>query len=199
MVFFNSFAPFYDGFMRLFNQDSSLRALAENLSFVEGDKVLDVGGGTGRLLEHLPSFLDVVVVDPSSKMLERASRKIECFRSYQLLNGKAQSLPFDNDSFDYVICADALHHFEGVRESIREMVRVLKGAGLLVILEFTPRSSTIRLLSSLEQMVGEPGHFYLPEDLRGLLEEEGCQVKIETISSSQYIIEAWRGERYVKY
>lgn len=194
MKFFNSIAPLYDSFMGLFNQNRFLKRLMAGLSFEKGERLLDIGGGTGRLLEHLPSFLDVVLLDSSPRMLERAKWRVDDFSSYELLHGRAEHLPFENHSFDYVICADALHHFEGIRESLGEMVRVLKSTGIIKILEFHPKSTMTRIISFMEKKVGEPGHFYRPEELVMMLEEEGCQVQSVILSSSQYMLEARRRE-----
>lgn len=47
-----------------------------------------------------------------------------------------QSLPFDNDSFDLIICANAFHYFENPELALTEMKRVLKPKGEIIILDW---------------------------------------------------------------
>ncbi len=112
--------------------------LAERLAGDEDAWVLDVGTGTARLPLTLFRHLDfkgrVVGVDTSRAMLEVAAAKTVFFsESLDLIENDARTLPFLSDSCDAVTCIEALEFLPDVRASLREMVRVLKSSGTLVV------------------------------------------------------------------
>lgn len=95
---------------------------------------LDVGCGTGNMLEKLSSqFERVVGMDLSEEMLCRASSTAKEEDNLKLVRGKASDLPFPDNSFDMVSAYSVLHHLPGFSEPISEMVRVLREGGVLYI------------------------------------------------------------------
>jgi ubiquinone/menaquinone biosynthesis C-methylase UbiE len=96
----------------------------------------DIGCGNGRALESINhSQLSVVGVDINASEIAHARKK---FPSHKFLVGKAQELPFEDASFDYVIALGLLGGIEKVtREQIvAEAYRVLKPNGILYVSEF---------------------------------------------------------------
>jgi demethylmenaquinone methyltransferase/2-methoxy-6-polyprenyl-1,4-benzoquinol methylase len=105
--------------------------------------VLDVACGTGDMVLELQKHgCTVTGVDLSEEMLAIAKRKVE--------NGMwkvadAEHLPFPDDSFDAVTCAFGVRNFVHLEQGLKEMLRVLKPGGRMVILELaTPDSKLIR-------------------------------------------------------
>ena len=101
-------------------------------------QVLDVATGTGRLPAALfaqPNFRGhVVALDISSQMLAQAQAKLSAYANrITWLRHDAQSLPFDDAHFDVVTCLEAVEFFPRPLGAVRELVRVLKPGGLLVI------------------------------------------------------------------
>jgi ubiquinone/menaquinone biosynthesis C-methylase UbiE len=121
-----------------------MRAMvADDLQLRAGDQVLDVGCGTGRLAivfsERVGATGSVNGIDPAAEMIKRASsraRKSGVPVSFQV--AFAQDLPFADGSFDAVACTLALHHVaeDDQLTAVREMYRVLKPSGRLLIAEF---------------------------------------------------------------
>ncbi len=104
-----------------------------------GGTGLDVGCGTGTLMEALSEFGRVVGVDGSAGMLQvlRRGRRGEATEALTWM------LPFADSSFDVVFCIAVLHHIADavqVRRTIREMVRVTRPGGKLVIWDHNPRN-----------------------------------------------------------
>jgi len=105
-----------------------------------------VAGGThGRLLEvgcaegtHACILarkgLDTVVLDPSPTMLARVQQSTtETGTTIRLVRGIAEALPFANGAFDCVLCDSAIDHFASPDLGVREMTRVLRPDGRLVL------------------------------------------------------------------
>ena len=105
--------------------------------------VLDVACGTGDMVLELQKHgCTVTGVDLSEEMLSIAKRKVE---NGQWEIADAEHLPFPDDSFDAVTCAFGVRNFVHLEQGLKEMLRVLKPGGRMVILELaTPDSKLIR-------------------------------------------------------
>lgn len=99
--------------------------LAEVLGPV--DSVLDVGAGTGRAMRKLKDRwpnAKVAGIEPSDALREVGHKK--GLGPEELLPGTALNMPFEDNSFDYVIETGALHHIATPHVAVREMARVAK-------------------------------------------------------------------------
>ena len=93
---------------------------------LKGLKILDVGCGTGRFMEPLlKRGAQVYGFDASSSMIEVASEKLNGYNP-KFFNGRAETLPFKNKEFDYVISVWVLNHLSTYPQIIKEMSRVGK-------------------------------------------------------------------------
>ena len=118
-----------------------LRAsIADQLKLGPGDRVLDVGSGTGRLAVVLAQRVgptgSVNGIDPSMEMVTRAmanARRAGVPATFQ--EAFAQQLPFSDASFDALTCTLALHHVvdHDRPTAVAEMYRVLRPGGTLLI------------------------------------------------------------------
>ncbi len=94
-------------------------------------QVLDVGGGMGRISIPLSARHFVTLTDLSPQMLDIA-RPWACDRLV-LRQANARSLPFEDASFDFVVCVDVLPHIQQPEEALNEARRVLRPGGTLII------------------------------------------------------------------
>ena len=120
------------------------RRLALATGLVPEGRVLDVGCGTGRFIGSLPSRYDAVGVDASEGMLDRARRK-----GIEVAQSGADSLPFDDQTFDLVTTFAVLHHLidpEVVRGALGEMARVVKPGGAVLVWDHNPLNPYWRIL-----------------------------------------------------
>lgn len=106
----------------------------DKLGMNKGDKVLEVGCGQGLFLARLVKHYGVIGtgIDVSSKSIEYARRNyVNDFINYQVADGV--KIPFKNNTFDFVVTFDVLEHIEDQKRAVKEMLRVLKPGGRLLI------------------------------------------------------------------
>jgi ubiquinone/menaquinone biosynthesis C-methylase UbiE len=99
-------------------------------------RVLEVAIGTGGSLPHYPAGVTVTGIELSPAMLSIArTRAAELCLAAKLIEGDAQALPFEGNSFDTVVCALSLCSIPDPAAAIREMNRVLVPGGQLLLLD----------------------------------------------------------------
>ncbi|MEK6922162.1 MAG: class I SAM-dependent methyltransferase [Nanoarchaeota archaeon] len=162
--------------------------------FKKTDRILEVGGGTGAVAGHFaPEVKEVTVLDPSTKMLEKI--KDPCIRKKI---GSCQKIPFKNETFDVVYVVDALHHFTNGYEKkdwsqqmnicAKELLRVLKKNGQLLIVEFNPDTLVGKLIAFFENgIVGFGSLFFTPTALQKLFSTQ-ANIKVFYSESFCYVI-----------
>jgi ubiquinone/menaquinone biosynthesis C-methylase UbiE len=96
-------------------QKEKARIIAENLVIKPTDTLLDVGCGTASYLSIFKC--QKTGIDPSKELLKQAKIPV--------VQGKAESLPFPDNSFDIVISLTAIHHADA-KKAVAEMFRVAK-------------------------------------------------------------------------
>lgn len=138
----------------------------------EIDRLIDVGGGTGRASRAL-DVEERIVVDAAPGMLRVAREK-----GLQTLAGDAIRLPLRDEVADAVLVVDAIHHMPNPRIVVDELVRVLAPGGVLVVRDFDPTTVPGRLLVAGEHVLGFGSRFFAPDGLAHLLEHAGLDVRV---------------------
>ncbi len=137
LAYYNVISLFYD-FLNPFLYTSSIRD--EVLKFIHCDKslrVLDVGCGTGYTtwgILKLGNVYDTIGIDQNYIQLRKARRNLRLEKSrISLSRGDVENLPFRNETFDAVVSAGAVEYFPEPGKAIKEMYRVLKHRGNLIV------------------------------------------------------------------
>jgi demethylmenaquinone methyltransferase/2-methoxy-6-polyprenyl-1,4-benzoquinol methylase len=158
-------APWYD----LVFGRSDVSSLLQRLAIEPGMAVVDIGGGTGRVAERLADVgADVLVLDVSPAMLDRARG-----RSLAAAVALAESLPIRTGEVDRVVVVDAFHHFAHQAWAARELVRILRPGGRLVIEEPDIRRAMTKGVALGERLARMQTHFMPPAAMARLLEDAG--------------------------
>ncbi|HEX2203316.1 MAG TPA: class I SAM-dependent methyltransferase [Longimicrobium sp.] len=165
------------------------RSLAVLRPWVEGaalGDVLDVGTGTGALFPRLrawgASARVCVGLDPSPAMLRRAVARVGDAPSAAMapVAGAAEALPFADGSFDTVVSTSALHYWTDAGGALREVRRVLRPGGRVLLLDWSRDFWSMRLLDGAMRLAGvRYARMYTLRELRTGLEAAGLSVARE--------------------
>ena len=115
-----------------------LRRMTQAAALDGSERVLDLGTGTAHTaLAFAPLVNEVVGLDLTKEMLQAGTRLANDrgIENLELRQGNAESIPFDDESFDLVVARQCPHHFADVSLAIREAARVLRPGGQLLIVD----------------------------------------------------------------
>lgn len=170
----------YDRFFgRVFEPGRQLAV--EKMDCCPGERVLEVGVGTGLSLPHYPKGVWVTGIDVSPHMLERARKRLNGRGDVELALMDAQALEYPDDSFDKVVAMYVASVVPDPRRMVAEMKRVCRPGGELFIVNHFSRdrgaiAALERMISPLSRFVG----FRTSFPLGGFLAEAELDV-VETV------------------
>jgi ubiquinone/menaquinone biosynthesis C-methylase UbiE len=178
---FSFLAPYYDRFIPL----GSRQKLLELMALSPQHRVLDAGGGTGRVARMLREYVrQVVVADISLGMLREVLSKGRMLP----VNSPVEYLPFADESFDRVVMVDALHHVIDQKKTAQEMWRVLKPGGCIVIEEPDIRTFAAKLIALGEKLLLMRSHFLTPGRIAGLFTFPSAKTNMHAENNNAWII-----------
>jgi phosphatidylethanolamine/phosphatidyl-N-methylethanolamine N-methyltransferase len=157
---YTTYAGFYDHvFGKVFQEgrESAIR----NLNVQPGERVLEVGVGTGIALPMYPSHCCIVGIDLSEGMLAKAKERaeVEELSHVQLHRMDAGAMEFEDDSFDTVVAAYVVTAVPDYRKVVNEMIRVCRPGGRIIMLNHFSNGNKVinaveRVLSPLTKHLG---------------------------------------------
>lgn len=158
---FGILSPIYDRLIR----SSDPKRLLDLLELPPDGKLLDAGGGTGRIGYLLrPYVSQVVIADINFRMLKQAQNKADLYP----VCTPSERLPFPGNSFDRVIMVDALHHVHDTFLTAKELWRVTKPYGRIIIEEPDIRAFSVKLVALFEKLALMRSHFSSPKKITEL-------------------------------
>ena len=175
----------------LSNSDGRLLYIIDSISNFSDKrrKVLDIGCGTGRFSSKIREYnpqLSIHGVDISEKLLSKVPEGIKT------KEGNVLNIPYKDESFDIIICVEALEHSLNPQNAINEMLRVLMKNGKIIIID--------KNIEKLGTMEISPFEQWFDKDLIiKLLQNKCTKVKCTSIAYDNYLADglflAWEGTK----
>lgn len=156
--------------------------ILDELEKLDFNNLLDVGCGTGPMIELLSKkYPDkhYTGLDLRPKMIEVANAKK--LPNTKFIVGDSENLPFEDDSFDAVICANSFHHYPNPQKFFNGVKRVLKPNGRLILRDYTTNPVILWLINHVElKLANLFGHgdvcIYPPAQIRAMCKSAGLEV-----------------------
>jgi ubiquinone/menaquinone biosynthesis C-methylase UbiE len=168
-AYFDRVAPFWDGMRASLFSEAVREKACEVAQVVAGRLAADLGAGTGFITEALLARgLRVIAVDQSPAMLEVLRSKFPGDPALDCRLGCDTALPVATGEVDYAFANMYLHHVESPPAAIREMARILKPGGTLVITDLDEHDFEFLRTEQHDRWLG-----FRREDVRAWLEEAG--------------------------
>jgi ubiquinone/menaquinone biosynthesis C-methylase UbiE len=182
------------------NQAKDMRAMASLVGLTKTNAssvTLDVACGPGRLTmafaNHAKQATGLDVTENLLDIGRAEAEKLE-IDNIAFTYGSALDIPFDSKTFDTVSCRAAFHHFAAPGEVLKELARVLKPDGEIVIADILGNEETTKAThhDALEQMC-DPTHVSCLSKTRflALFNETGLDVTSSRFGSMDYEVEQW--------
>jgi len=166
----------------------------DQIKINKNDQVLDLATGTGdiaiKIVKKYP--VEVVGLDYSPNMIDQAKKKKKSMEidNVDFIVGDAESLPFEDESFDVIAISFGLRNLGFYSKAFEEFFRVLKPGGSLHILEFFPSEKTFfsmmfsfyfkNILPAIGSFFSRSkAYHYLPESVDNFLSKEKLKVLLK--------------------
>ena len=182
----------------VFRDESVLDWISRHLPSIGDGTVLDVAGGTGQLGRHIVregGF--AVIADLTPEMLAEGARAVrETGRSNVVfLEADATSLPFADEQFDLVVSRFAIHHIDDPALAAREMARVCRRGGTVVLIDMVRESGESGLTHNDLERLRDPSHRAALEEheLVEILTDAGISAQALSERHEQIAAHPWLG------
>ena len=181
---YNKYARWYDILEKIL-EFLGINRIRKNLFRKASGDVLEVAAGTGNNLRHYPKDCKITLIDLSRAMLKIASRKARRQRlEVSIQEMDAESLEFPDDAFDTVVDSLSLCTLTQPVQALREMARVCKPNGRILLLEHG-RSSNERLARWQDRKADKHAKRFGCNWNRNILGLVG-EANLEVVSIKQY-------------
>ena len=183
---FDKWSGSYDsGRMTQWFTDGQARTI-EAFGLKQDSTLLDVGCGTGWAVRQTAELVPdgkACGIDISPGMISRATEQAEGVANVEFKLADAESIPYRDETFDAVMCTNSFHHYSSPVMALREMRRVLKAGGQLMIRDPDRGACLwVRLWDTFNRAF-EKGHvrYYTLREAQQTLEEAGF-AKVELVA-----------------
>lgn len=154
---------------------ASFSLLLEQVNVEQGAAVLDVGCGTGTILQRISEKTAIAGygIDVEANMIVEAKKKCP---DMDIQVSACEHTPFDNQQFDVITACMAYHHFSDKKGFAKEAARILKPGGVLYVAD--PRFPWIirKVINGMAKLFRVTGFFGTPQEIYTNFREYGFQL-----------------------
>ena len=178
---FKFVAPYYDS---IFSAELDLQRLSY-FDLQPGSRLLDAGGGTGRISGKLDcQDCEFIIADESFSMLRQAAEK----NSLKLVKSVIENLPFPNCSIDRIIMVDVLHHVADQQRCASEMWRIIKPGGKIIIEEPNIHLFPVKILALAEKALLMRSHILSDTAICKLFPDTARAIQVHKRNGNIWVI-----------
>lgn len=138
-------------FLVRFIEQQRVKTVLKFLDIKESDKVIEIGCEAGYLLKHLLIAKEVMGLDIAKNALEDAKKNTKSDK-VKFICADASNIPFANAYFDKVICSQTLEHLDNPDRVVKEVSRIVKPGGIVVI--SVPNERVLIILKKIFVKIG---------------------------------------------
>jgi ubiquinone/menaquinone biosynthesis C-methylase UbiE len=186
-VFSGAIPSIYDSYLGPLLFEPYAQDLANRLSALSPERVLETAAGTGlvtrALLRSLPASANVVATDLNQPMLDHAAKVVSSSRvSWQ--KADAQALPFPDGAFDAVVCQFGAMFFPDKQKAYREARRVLKPGGHFILnvwdsIEYNEFADLVT--SAVAEMFADDPPLFLARTPHGYYDKQAVLAEVRSV------------------
>ena len=178
---FRFIARYYDQIIKSNNDIHWKNIICE----MNPERILDVGGGTGRLTEFLVDCCKkIYICDLSFQMLRAAKTK----GIFQEIYCSIEKSPFMKPAFDCIVMVDAFHHLLNQRAAIQQVLSLLKPDGIFILEEPDITRWQVKLISLGEKLLFMRSHFQRSEIIESWVNHKEFSVETYREKFNYYLV-----------
>lgn len=184
------YAPVYERAMR--SDRKTYQMMYDRIpTVIKGKDVLEIATGPGLLAKHVAVAANKMTATDYSEGMIAEAKKGECSSNLTFEVADAVNLPYDDNSFDVVLIANALHVMPNPEKALAEIKRVLKKDGILIAPNFINHNGGFlsRIWSGILKLAGiRFEHQWQEEEYIRFLEENGWEIKYRKLLPARITI-----------
>ncbi|MEJ8554596.1 class I SAM-dependent methyltransferase [Tepidibacter sp. Z1-5] len=165
-------------------KQNNINNFLETINSSVGEKVLLLGNisNYGKYLKKLG--VEVIILENEKYI---ASSAIVDNGNCNIIQGSVEYMPFKDNYFDKVIFLNYFNCFENEKNALKEIYRVLKHKGKVIIEDKNPKNLSVKLKSLQNKIKGYNGKFYRPTEIVEIFGQSGFCGTLKEIDSENYI------------
>lgn len=179
--YFDKVASNWDSMRNDFFSNDVRLAAYKRANIEEGKIAADIGAGTGFITEGLiEKNVKVIAIDQSEEMLNLLKSKFSYCNDLKCIQGVGENIPIGDNSVDYVFANMFLHHIENPNVVLKEMYRILKTNGKLIITDLDEHNFEFLKTEQYDVWMG-----FNRKDMNNWFEEAGFKnVTVDCVGSN---------------